>query len=176
MVVCAAGEAGITARVASAARGAWVAGARGWGDCVETHKDHGWPLLCGHTQAETRLHSGEPGVELMDGGVGSAPQRPQDRHPPSPPTAEWLQQQAHPQWRQRAVVVEGEVVQLRDKLQEAWRATRAAEAERDHLGAWVKELEARRPKGQVQQQQQQTGAGTRAEVGGLGLEYLPGAA
>ena len=83
--------------------------------------------------------------------------------PPTAQVADWLQQQqAQPQWQQRALVAEGDVLQLRGKLQGAQRdaqrardAVKAAEIERDQLRARVKELEACRSKGPVQQLQQQ---------------------
>ena len=79
---------------------------------------------------------------------------------PSAQVADWLQQQhAQPQWQQRVVTAEGEVPQLWGKQQdaqhEAQRArdwAQAAEKERHQLRARVKELEARIPKGPVQQQ------------------------
>ena len=67
------------------------------------------------------------------------------------------------------MVVEGEVLQLRGKLQEA----KAAEAERDQLRARVKELEARKPKGQGPVQQQQ-GVGTEGGEGGRGKDRAGG--
>ena len=58
---------------------------------------------------------------------------------PSSQVADWLQlQQAQPQWQQRAVAAEGEVLQLQGKLQDAQQeaqqaqdAAQAAEKERD---------------------------------------------
>ena len=100
------------------------------------------------------------------GSRGKGPPRKAQRTGPSlpsvpavPPTAQlvdWLLlQQAPSQWQQRAVVAEGEVLQLRGKLLDArqdahWAqaAAKAAETERDQLRA-----RKGRSKGPVQQQQ-----------------------
>ena len=39
---------------------------------METHIDHAWLLMRGHVQSETRLHSGELGVQTVVGdGIAS---------------------------------------------------------------------------------------------------------
>ena len=81
------------------------------------------------------------------------------------------QQQAQPQWQQQAVVAEGEGHELWGTVQEAQQQGRTvAQAERVHLKARLRELEACKPRGQVQEQQWATGTGT-----GQGMQYLCGA-
>ena len=174
-----------------------ITGVRGWGDRLEAHMDHAWLLTRSHAQAETHVHSGELGAVQVEGdddnddarsGIngcskgskGRVVGRPRKSQkttlpsvlavPPAAQVADWQQQQqAQPQWQQRAVVAEGEVVQPRGKLQEARDTAKAAEAEMDQLRARVKELEARKPQGQGPVQQQ----GTPTQV--VRRRRLPGA-
>ena len=126
---------------------------RDWGDCLKAHMDHAWLLMCSHAQVETRLHSGELGavqvegdadnVDACSGITGSSkgskgkevgqPRKAQKTGPtlpsvpvvpPAAQVADWLhQQQAQPQWQQRPVVAEGEVLQLKGKLQDSQQDT-----------------------------------------------------
>ena len=79
---------------------------------------------------------------------------------------------AMPEWQKRAVAVEGEVLLLRGKLQEAEQRATAAERDRDLL-----RVQARKPKpkggaqGQQHEEQTEGGGGTGAVVG-AGTRYL----
>ena len=94
----------------------------------------------------------------------------------------WVAAQAGvmPEWQKRAGALEGEVLLLRGKLQqaeqraaEAERRATAAERERDHLGAQARKPNPKaRAQGQQQEEATARGGGGRAWGGGVGTKYL----